>query len=68
VATGLAVGLTGVLILTRLVQNQLFEISPYDPMTLVAAILVLTATAALAAFLPARKASRMDPLAALRHE
>jgi ABC-type antimicrobial peptide transport system permease subunit len=37
-------------------------------MTLVAAILVLAATAVLAAFLPARKASRMDPLAALRHE
>jgi predicted permease len=68
VATGLAVGLTGVLILTRFVQNQFFEISPYDPVTLVGASLVLAATAALAAFLPARKASRMDPLTALRHE
>jgi predicted permease len=68
VAAGLVIGLVSSLILSRFVQDQLFGISPRDPMSLVIAVLALAVTAALASFLPARRASRIDPIAALRHD
>lgn len=62
---GMAVGLFGSLALTRLVSSLLFGISPNDPLTFVSILLVLGTTALLASLLPARRASRVDPLQAL---
>jgi putative ABC transport system permease protein len=65
---GLAVGLCGAVGAAHAMRGLLFGIAPADPVSLegVACVLVLTAT--LACFLPARRASRLDPAAALRHE
>jgi predicted permease len=68
VGVGIAAGLVGSLLLTRFVEKMLFGISPRDPMTLLEAVSFLAITAALAAALPARRASRIDPMIALRHE
>jgi len=65
---GLCAGLTAALALTQLLKTQLFEISPMDPVTYIATPVALMAVAALAAFLPARRATRVDPAIALRCE
>ena len=67
-AIALAVGLAGSLALTRVLQTLLFEITPTDPATLASACVVILAVSALAAILPARRAVRVDPIAALRYE
>lgn len=63
---GLVIGMGGAFALTRLLRSQLFEVSPLDPATYAVTPLVLMAVAALAAFLPARRATRVDPVIALR--
>jgi putative ABC transport system permease protein len=63
---GVAVGLTGALGLTRILRSLLFEVHPNDPLTLAAAAIVLVAVTGFAAWLPARRASRIDPVIALR--
>jgi putative ABC transport system permease protein len=63
---GVAVGLTGALGLTRILRSLLFEVHPNDPLTLVAAATVLVLVTGIAAWLPARRASRIDPVIALR--
>ena len=68
VAIGMAIGLCAALATTRLISNLLFELSPYDPATIAAAALLMTVVAALAGYLPARRASRVDPMTALRCE
>lgn len=68
VVAGALAGLGGALATARLVRSQLFGVEPDDPVALAGAVLLLVAMAALAAYLPARRASRLDPLAALRHE
>ena len=66
VGAGVVVGLAGAAVITRLFATMLFDVAPADPMTFAAAVAVLGATAVLAGYLPARRASRVDPLSALR--
>jgi putative ABC transport system permease protein len=67
-AIGVALGLGGTLWLTRLLAAQLFEVAPADPLTLTVATLALGLVAAGTSYLPARRASRVDPMQALRME
>ena len=67
-AAGIAVGLAGSAAVMRLAQGALFHVSPYDPSSLAAAIALLAGVAALAAWLPARRASGVDPAASLRDD
>ncbi len=66
VTIGLALGLAAALVLTRLWSNLLYEVSPTDPPTFLAVALMLLAVAALACFIPARRATAVDPMVALR--
>jgi predicted permease len=68
VALGVVIGLAGSYGLTRLIQAQLFAVRATDPVTYGAVALVLVATALLATWLPAHRATRLDPLIALRQE
>jgi predicted permease len=68
VLAGLVIGVPAALFGARLVAAQLFGMSPTDPLTLTAAAIVLTLVALLAGYLPARRASRVNPLNALRYE
>jgi ABC-type antimicrobial peptide transport system permease subunit len=65
---GVAIGTTGALALTDTVRSLLFGIEPNDPTTLLAAVVLIALAAGFAAYLPARRASRVDPIAALRYE
>jgi macrolide transport system ATP-binding/permease protein len=67
-AVGLAISVPAALSAFRLVKSFLFETQPNDPGTLALAGVVLLSAAILAGYAPARRASRIDPLAALRHE
>jgi ABC-type antimicrobial peptide transport system permease subunit len=69
VGVGAAVGLAISLVLTRPLGRFLVPVlSPNDPLSLVATTVFLTAAAVAASLLPARRAARIDPIAALRHE
>jgi len=68
VLAGLILGVPAALIGGRLIATQLFDLSPTDPLTLVGAALILALVAMLAGYLPARRASRVNPLNALRYE
>jgi ABC-type antimicrobial peptide transport system permease subunit len=63
---GIIIGVTAALILTRLMGNLLYKVSPHDPIAFGSALVVLIAVALIACFLPARRASRVDPVRALR--
>jgi predicted permease len=65
---GLAAGLAGAFAAARLVESMLYELPPRDPATLAAAAAIMLATCALAGYAPARRASRVDPMVALRAE
>jgi ABC-type antimicrobial peptide transport system permease subunit len=65
---GVAFGLTGALALTRLMKSVLFDVSPSDPLTYVEVSAALVLAATLASYLPARKATKVDPVEALRAE
>ncbi len=67
-AGGVLLGLGGAVILSRVLQGLLFGVTPNDPVTLVGSALLLVAVAGLACYLPARRASRVEPLIALRCE
>jgi ABC-type antimicrobial peptide transport system permease subunit len=65
---GLAIGIPAALAGGQLLAHQLYGVKSYDPWVLGAAALVLTACAIFAASIPARRASRVDPMIALRYE
>ena len=67
-AAGLGLGLAGALILARLMSTLLFGVKADDPLTFAAVALMIAAVAVLASYVPARRASRVDPMAALRYE
>jgi ABC-type antimicrobial peptide transport system permease subunit len=68
IALGLAVGLPVVLLASRSISALLYGLQPNDPATLAMTIVILTSVAAIAALLPAWRASRVSPMTALRHE
>jgi ABC-type antimicrobial peptide transport system permease subunit len=68
VLMGAALGVAGVLALTRLTTSVLYGVTPSDPLTIVAAVLLLVGVTLLACWLPALRAARVDPAVALRCE
>ena len=68
VSIGLAVGLLGALALRGLIKGLLFQVQASDPATLVSVAVVLVVVALLACWIPARRATKVDPLVALRYE
>jgi predicted permease len=68
VGAGLLVGLPLVWLCTRVLSAQVYGLSPHDPLTIVVAIMAIGAVTMTAGFLPARRASRIDPIQALRYE
>jgi ABC-type antimicrobial peptide transport system permease subunit len=67
-AVGVVIGLTSAWGLTRLVESQLFEVRPSDPVTLALATAGIATVAMLAGYVPARRATGIDPTQALRFE
>lgn len=67
-AIGIACGLAAALTLTRLMESLLFEVSPVDPLTYVAVCVSLTVAAMLASYIPALRATGVNPVTALRAE
>jgi predicted permease len=65
---GAAIGLAASVTISRLLRNQLFRVGPFDPLTFAATALILLGAALAACYFPARRATRVDPIHALRHE
>jgi ABC-type antimicrobial peptide transport system permease subunit len=68
ITIGVAMGLPVALGASRLVSRMLFELSPADPVSLTVAVVTVVGAALLAAYLPARRATKVDPMVALRYE
>src|SRR6266566_408588 len=68
IAVGLCLGLLGSVVLARLIASLLYGVTPLDPLTFAAVSLLLSAVALFASYIPARRASKIDPLVALRCE
>jgi ABC-type antimicrobial peptide transport system permease subunit len=65
---GVATGLPVALISSRLTEGLLFGLTPTDPLTIAVSTLVMISVAILAGYFPARRAARVDPIVALRHD
>jgi putative ABC transport system permease protein len=68
VLCGLCIGVAAALVVTRWMSSVLFDVKPTDPLTFAAVAVLLTVTAFLASYFPARRAMRVDPMVALRYE
>jgi putative ABC transport system permease protein len=68
VLIGMSLGVAAALALTRLLRHLLFEVSSYDPLTFAGVVIILSFVAFLACYLPARRATMVDPVEALRYE
>ena len=68
VGSGVVVGILSALALTRLAKSLLFSLSPNDPLTFIAVAVIILVAALIAAWLPARRAAKIDPLIALRQD
>jgi putative ABC transport system permease protein len=68
VLTGLATGLLGSMVLAKILRSEVFQVPATDPMAILGVVLILSAAALVACLAPARRAARLDPLAALRHD
>jgi len=66
--SGIGIGLLGAVVLTRFLSSLLFGITPTDPVTFVMVSLSFSVVSFLAIYLPARRATKIDPMVALRHE
>jgi ABC-type antimicrobial peptide transport system permease subunit len=65
---GVALGVPATMAASRAIQAGLFGLSPWDPSTLIGAVVVIAAVTLIAAYFPARRAARIDPIVALRYE
>jgi ABC-type antimicrobial peptide transport system permease subunit len=65
---GIGLGAAGAFMLTRLMTKLLFNVEPQDPLTFTSVAVLLVAVAALASYIPGRRATRVDPVVALRAE
>ena len=65
---GIAIGAAGAFVLTKLLSSLLYAVKPSDPLTFTGVAVILVSTALLACYIPARRAMRVDPMVALRHE
>jgi putative ABC transport system permease protein len=65
---GMAIGTLGALAMTRTLASFLYGVRPTDPLTFVAVVVILAGVVFLACYIPARRATRVDPMIALRYE
>ncbi len=68
VLMGAGIGLAGTLAVAHVLSSLLFELSPWDPATYAAVVLLLAGVALLASYIPAHRAAKIDPMEALRYE
>ena len=65
---GVLAGVAGSIAIMRLMESLLYEVSPYDPVTLTGVVVLLAGAAWLASYLPARRTSRIDPIVTMKAE